>query len=368
MTRIAIAGGGVIGAAIAYELSRLPHLKITLFDENLPASGATGAALGVLMGVISQKTAGRAWKLRQTSLERYKTLIPELESLTGSSIPYNRRGIVLLHFTGENREKWKKLVEIRRSQGWDLELWDLAQLQECCPQIASDRLIGAVYSPGDRQIEPTILTQALLAGAVKNGVDCQFGVKVQNIETKLLGDENYRHCYQIKVGDTTKTVDWLIFATGLGTTPLTASLGQAVDIRPVLGQALEIELAQPLGKSDFQPVITGNDVHIVPRGSNRYWIGATVEFPSIIEDSTPQAELLEKLKQEAISFCPALADGKIIRTWSGKRPRPEGKPAPIIGELPGYSNILLATGHYRNGILLAPATALAIRDRIVTCS
>ena len=108
MTEIAIAGCGVVGAAIAYELSRLPNLKITLFDENFPASGATKAALGVLMGVISQKTQGRAWKLRQTSLERYETLIPELESLTGYSIPYNRQGIVLLHFTGENREKDRK--------------------------------------------------------------------------------------------------------------------------------------------------------------------------------------------------------------------------------------------------------------------
>lgn len=320
------------------------------------------------MGVISQKTAGRAWKLRQTSLERYETLIPELESLTGFSLPDNRQGIVLLHFVGENREKWQKLAEIRRNQGWNLELWDVAQLQECCPQIASDRLIGAVYSPRDRQIEPTILTQALVAGAVKNGVDCQFGVKIQNIETKPLNGENCRYCYQIQAGDTTVTVDWLIIAAGLGTTPLTASLRQTIDIRPVLGQALEVELAEPLGKGDFQPVITGNDVHIVPSGSRRYWIGATVEFPSITGDSISQAELLEKLKEEAISFCPALASAKIIRTWSGKRPRPEGQPAPIIGELPGYSNVLLATGHYRNGILLAPATALAIRDRIVNIS
>ena len=365
MTEIAIAGCGVVGAAIAYELSRLPDLKITLFDENLPASGATKAALGVLMGVISQKTQGRAWKLRQTSLERYETLIPELELLTGYSIPYNRQGIVLLHFAGENREKWQKLVEIRRSQGWELELWDLAQLKECCPQIESDRLIGAVYSPRDRQVDPTILTQALVAGAVKNGVDCQFGVKIQNIVTKPLSKKNYRQCCHIQAGDTIKTVDWLVIAAGLGTASLADSLSQPIDIRPVLGQALQVELAQPLGKSDFQPAITGNDVHIVPCGGGAYWIGATVEFPSTTGNIAPEAELLEQLQREAISFCPALVEAKIVRTWSGKRPRPEGQSAPIIGQLPGHDNVLLASGHYRNGILLAPATALAIRDTIL---
>jgi glycine oxidase len=74
---------------------------------------------------------------------------------------------------------------------------------------------------------------------------------------------------------------------------------------------------------------------------------------------------LEEVMQKAIAFCPALAEAAIIRVWSGLRPRPENRPAPVIGLLPGYRNVLLATGHYRNGILLAPATAIAIREAIV---
>ena len=99
MTKIAIIGGGIIGAAIAYELSKLPHLNITLIDQQTPATGSTGAALGVLMGVISRKTKGRAWQLRQTSMNRYDSLITELESLTNIPIPYNRQGIVMLCYT-----------------------------------------------------------------------------------------------------------------------------------------------------------------------------------------------------------------------------------------------------------------------------
>ena len=136
-------------------------------------------------------------------------------------------------------------------------------------------------------------------------------------------------------------------------------------MRPVLGQALQLKLQQPIGNLEFQPVITGDDVHIVPIGNGEYWIGATVEFPNERGETIAEPALLEKVRQDAIAFCPKLADATIIRTWSGKRPRPEGEPAPIIGRLPGYSNVLLATGHYRNGVLLAPATAMAIRDRIV---
>lgn len=69
---------------------------------------------------------------------------------------------------------------------------------------------------------------------------------------------------------------------------------------------------------------------------------------------------------QAIAFCPALAQATVIKTWSGLRPRPEGRPAPVIEPLPGYNNVLLATGHYRNGVLLAPATAQIIAQMIIS--
>jgi glycine oxidase len=365
MTKIAIIGCGIVGAAIAYELSRVPGLEIVLLDEKVPASGSTGAALGVLMGAISHKTKGRAWKLRQASMERYETLIDELESLTGIHIPFNRQGIVILCFSEEALEKYRKLVDIRRSQGFYLEIWDLKQLQTKCPQIVCENVIGAVYSERDRQVNPTLLTQALVAGAVVNGVDCKFGIKLKKFINEDTNGLNLQQCKQILLGDGTIDIDWLVVAAGLGSTPLTAELTKSLDLRPVLGQALQLKLAHPLGHLEFQPVITGDDVHIVPIGDGEYWIGATVEFPDNTGEVIAQAELLEKVRQDAIAFCPELANATIIRTWSGVRPRPEGIAAPIIGHLEGYSNVLLATGHYRNGVLLAPATALAIREIIL---
>jgi glycine oxidase len=359
---ITIIGCGVVGATIAYELSLLTDVRITLIDRASPASDSTGAALGVLMGVISQKTKGRAWQLRENSLKRYETLIPELESLTGINIPHNRQGILKLLFTETDLEKSLQLVEKRALQGWKLEIWDEKHLQAKCPQIQGDKIIAALYSPDDRQINPTILTQALVAGARKHGIDCRFGAEIGNIAIERNSRENLSHCTQIEIDNEIIGVDRLIIAAGLGSTELTKNLAKEIKIRPVLGQALQLKSRETIGNSDFQPVITGDDVHIVPLGDNKYWIGATVEFPEDGEIVTDRAELLERVYQQAISFCPAIAKADIVKTWSGKRPRPEGVAAPIIATLTGYDNVFLATGHYRNGVLLAPATALEIRS------
>ncbi|BAY60975.1 FAD dependent oxidoreductase [Calothrix brevissima NIES-22] len=356
MSHVVIIGCGVVGAAIAYELSLVPGLKITVLDSQPPAQASTGAALGVLMGVISQKVKGKAWQLRQTSIQRYETLIPELEAIAKRKIPFNRQGILSLCLEGEDLADKENLVKIRQSQGWQLEIWDKAKLQNLCPQIDAKNLIGAVYSPQDRQLDPTALTLALVEAAQHNGVSFQFGVTV------LDSHASEPLCQELDTTAGKLAADWFVVAAGLGSTPLTAQLNQKVDIRPVLGQALQVHLEHPLGNPEFQPAITGNDVHIVPIGGGDYWIGATVEFPSDGDEIPPNQELLASVRQQAIAFCPELAQAHITRTWSGLRPRPEGRPAPVIGKLPGFNNVLLATGHYRNGVLLAPATAYAIRE------
>lgn len=377
---VVIIGCGVVGAAIAYQLSQVKGLNITVFDKNQAAQGSTAAALGVLMGVISHKIKGKAWQMRQESIQRYETLIPELEGITGRKIPCNRQGIVML--LSENSEhplesgveamtEWEQLREVRKSQGWQLAVWDKEKLQEFCPQINHPNLIGAVYSPQDRQLNPTALTLALVDAAQRNGVKFKFGVSVKNNQTPSsqliqISPTVTEQLKSIETSEGTVNADWFIVAAGLGSTLLTTQLNHKVHIRPVLGQALYLSLGRFLGNPEFQPVVTGNDVHLVPMGSGDYWVGATVEFPNDGDEIFAKKELLESLRQEAIAFCPDLASAKILRTWSGLRPRPEGRPAPVIDKLPGFSNIILATGHYRNGVLLAPATASAVQNMIVS--
>ena len=381
---VVIIGCGVVGAAIAYELSQVKGLNITVFEEKQPAQGSTSAALGVLMGVISSKIKGSAWRMRQSSIERYGTLIPELEAITGRKIPCNRQGIVMLLSEDldhplesgvEVLSEWEQLREIRQSQGWELQVWDQEQLQKFCPQVSHPQIIGAVYSPQDLQLNATALTVSLVDAAQRNGVNFRFGVSVTGTETPPPPPPTPLHikkglvaahkCNFIETTEGKVSADWFIVSAGLGSTALTAQLDQMVHIRPVLGQALYLSLGRTLGNPDFQPVITGNDVNIVPMGHGDYWVGATVEFPDDEDQVSPSPELLNAVRQQAIAFTPDLAAAKVLRTWSGLRPRPEGRPAPVIDKLPGFTNVLLATGHYRNGVLLAPATATAIREMIL---
>jgi glycine/D-amino acid oxidase-like deaminating enzyme len=374
MVRVAIIGCGIVGASIAFELSQFPELKVTVFDKQPPAQGSTGAALGVLMGVISHKTKGRNWQLRETSLQRYETLIPELEAVTGRKIPFNKQGILMLCSEGEDLSKWEKLIATRDSQGWQLELWDVERVRDRCPHLyLNDKIIAAIYSPQDRQVDPTALTLALVDAAKLKGVNFEFGVEVQGITELDSQVSQIQLASSIAVNKSCGTgilpvaenFDRLIVCAGLGSAAVTASLNQLVDIRPVLGQALHLLTPNPVGNPDFSPVITCDDVHIVPVGNQEFWVGATVEFSENGGEIQANSDMLEQVMARAIALCPALAEAEIIRKWSGLRPRPEGRPAPIIGTLPGNDRVFIASGHYRNGVLLAPATARSIREMIL---
>ncbi len=357
MTRIAIIGSGVVGAAIAYELSQVPGLKIDLFDAQQPAQGATGAALGILMAVISQKKQGKGWQLRQTSFERYRRLLPELEDSTGNVISVNRQGLVKLLFE-EDGDRWQKLQITRQSQGYPLEIWNTAQVKQQFPTLNAVELQGAIYSPWDWQIQPQALTNTLIAAAVQRGVNYHFATKVSPLKPV----PNDAICHQIETTKRRFPVDYVIVSAGLGTTAISQ---QDLPLEPVIGQAFHLQFPPAFTLTHapaWQPVLTAEDVHLVPLANQQFWLGATVEFPADCPQGLPNDHLREQLWQTAIAYYPFLRQAKVLSYWSGKRPRPVGESAPVIRPLTGYENVLIASGHYRNGVLLAPATAIAVKD------
>lgn len=372
--KIVIVGCGVVGALAAYELSHKVSADIVVIDRQLSAQGSTGAALGVLMGVISHKTKGRTWRLREASTRRYRALIAEL-ALQGYPVPFNTDGIVSLCFDQSKLPRWQALKEQRHAQGWPLEIWSPEMLQARCPHIdiVSQSALelasvkAAIYSPADGQVHPVALTQALVAAAAARGVAFRWNTEVTRLQMAGL------QCRGVQTVQGDLEADWVVLSAGLGSAALTKLTGdrrkedsrkensgkddEPLELMPVLGQAMEIQLSRVLGKADFQPVVNGDDVHLVPLGEGRYWLGATVEFPPEQGMLLPEAERLAAVRQRGERYCGAIAQAEVLRTWSGLRPRPVGQPAPVIKPLGNISNVILATGHYRNGVLLAPATA-----------
>lgn len=358
MTRVAIVGAGVVGATIAYELSFLPGLTVDLFDAQEPGQGSTGAALGILMAVISQKTRGRGWRLREQSLRRYRTLLPELEKVLSQPMEANRQGLIKLLWQ-EDGPRWQKLQATRQEQGYPLALWSREQTQVELKgwDLPYDQLQGAVYSPWDWQIQPQPLTRALVAAAQRRGVPCHCHCPV----TINPGAPRVK---EIETPQGNFPVDYVIVAAGLGSNGLLQGkdlTNAPPTLEAVIGQAFLLQLPA-LPQTQRRSPLTSEDIHFVPIGNNQYWLGATLEFPPDCPMGQPNDRRRQELWQRALAYYPFLQQAKIINYWSGKRPRPVGESAPVIRPWGGGENVLITTGHYRNGVLLAPATAQRVKE------
>lgn len=342
--RVAVVGCGVIGATIAYELSRLSLAVEVIEARSQPGMGATGAALGVLMAACAQKQDGDLVKLRLASLSRYDRLIADLVTETGLAIPYNRAGILSIYADPNAEAKWSPTILARRSQGFNLNWFDRSALRSQYPMLAAQ---SGMYSGSDRALNPAKFVQALVQAAQQNGAKFTFNSPVEKLSD--LPD-----------------ADWVVITAGLGSDRLLDSLDLGNDaplLMPVGGQAIEIYLPDLDVSQVIHAVdLNGSDINIVPLGQDRYWVGATVEFEA---QDLPKEANIKTLLETASQFCPLMLQAKVLKTWAGDRPRPRKARSPILGFVPGHQNTLVAIGHYRNGILMAPISAQIISDLIV---
>ncbi len=368
--KIGIVGCGVVGAAIAYTLSQHTDWEITVWDRRPPDQWeATGAALGVLMAVSRTRLKGKHVRLCLESLKCYEQMVPRLEAQTDIKIPYNREGIVQLCVDPQELIYWQKTKAMRLRQGYTLNILERHQLIDKYPELseahcAGTLAVGAIESPQDRQIDPVICTQALIKAAQLQGVKFFWQAPVQELGRSLSGQQVTHIVTEADV----VPVDGVVVTSGLGSQILTTKLQQPLALQAVLGQALQLRRLTPIPFP--YPVVNGRDVHLVPLNDQDLWVGATVEFPEDGSMESPQKNpaLLQQVLDDAIAIVPSLAKAEVLKTWSGLRPRPQGQPAPIIKPLAGYRNVILATGHYRNGVLLAPITAAKVESLLMNLS
>lgn len=342
MTRdVIIVGGGVIGCSIALRLART-GLQVTLIERGRTGCEASRAAAGMLSPQAEAAEPGPFLDLCLRSRALYPEFARLLEDLSGVDIEYRDEGTLCVALTGEDPNEIARWASWQKSAALTLEeltAGDLAALEPAVTKLAA----RAVYIPGDHQVENRRLLDALDTAMRRAGVEVVEGAEVNRLI--LEGDKATGvvcNGVPVKAGA-------VVVAAGSWSSRLLEPVGLRVRVIPARGQMLAVRgSAMPI-----RHVLHSSHVYLVPRNDGRIVIGATVEYVGFNKAVT--AGGIRSLLNAAIEMVPSLADSEIVETWAGFRPDTEDH-LPVIGPC-AVANLFLATGHFRNGILLAPVTA-----------
>ncbi|AFZ35207.1 glycine oxidase [Stanieria cyanosphaera PCC 7437] len=327
---ILVIGGGVIGLAIAVEL-KLRGASVTVVSRDF-AQAASHAAAGMLAPMAEKISNPPMLDLCLKSRWLYPEWVRKLEDLTGITTGYLPSGIVAPVFN------------LPQSPS---DLWlNRATLEMYQPGLGT-AIVGGWWYPEDGQVDNRCLMRSLLQAAEILGVEIKEGVAVKAIE------QRQGRVTSIFTSEGELEAEKYVLATGSWASQLLP-----IPVRPVKGQMLSLRMPT---EANLHRVLFGEGIYLVPRRDGRLIIGATVEEVGWNPHNTPQG--IQNLLNNAIKLFPAVANWQIEEFWSGFRP---GTPdeLPILGRSP-CENLFLATGHYRNGILLAPVTASVIANLIL---
>jgi thiazole synthase len=330
---IVIVGGGVMGLAIAIEL-KLRGAGVCIISKDVRAA-ATQAAAGMLAPDAEQIPAGSMRELCTRSRNLYPEWTSKLEQMTGINPGYWASGILTPVY------QQQQPVEGRN---W-LDKQTIHQYQS---GLGAD-VVGGWWYPEDAQVDNRALFKALLSAAASLGVDIQEGVRVEGIQQQqgqVVGVQTSMG--MIEGGH-------YVLAAGAWGNEIFP-----IPVKPRKGQMLSVIVPESLPELPLNRVLFGEEVYIVPRRERRIIIGATSEDVGFTPHNTPQG--IQSLLQRAIRLYPELENYPISEFWWGFRPATPDE-LPILGTSP-CKNLSFATGHHRNGILLAPITSVLIADLI----
>lgn len=324
---VVIAGAGIIGLSVAIELRRA-GASVAVLDRGEPGREASSAAAGMLVA-DDPATAPKLKTLARMSAEMYPAFVEELELRSGIEVGLENRGTLYIAQSDDELP------------GSPLSAGDLRSLE---PGLVD---LPRVYFLEEQTVDPRLLVQAALATAKKMGVAVHHEALVERVGIATACD--------LEVRTTVGPYSTATFVNCAGAWAAGIA-GVSVPSRPVKGQMLTV--IPPA--SELRHVIRSHEVYLLPRRSGRVLIGATVEEVGF--DKTVQPEAIKRLHRVASSLLPWIQEAKMIDAWAGLRPgSPDGLPLLGAGSIPGT---YIATGHFRNGILLAPITAALMVDLI----
>ncbi|OLE12627.1 MAG: glycine oxidase ThiO [Acidobacteria bacterium 13_1_20CM_4_56_7] len=323
-----VVGGGIIGLSLAISL-RKHGLRVLVVERGQPGGEASSAAAGMLVG--SGLESPPALKpLSKESARMYPEFVHELEDESGMKVDLRDQGTILVSPEADLPD-WAELIPPDRLQAFE-------------PELVSTS--SAAYV-AERSVDPRALSAASLKAARHHGVDISSGTEVTAVLTS--GDR----VTGIETDKTTYPAGTVVNCAGAWA----GCVGRLkFPIRPVKGQMLAL-----VGSPALKHVVRAHNIYLVPRSDGRLVIGSTLEDAGYNKQTSP--DTIQQLLQDALELVPRLAEAKIHDDWAGLRP---GTPdaLPILGQtaVQGY---FVASGHYRDGILLAPVTAQLMTELVL---
>ena len=335
--KVIIVGGGAIGCSIAYHL-QAAGADVLVLERGEIGGEASGAAAGMLIAPIEDTENEAFNELRRASLAMYPSLIERVQELSSIDVEYKRPGMLRTATTPESALAMKALALKQEGLEW-LEAADVHQVE---PAL-SEEIVGAAYSEGDADLNPGLWTNALAKAAEALGAEIRRGVTVTGVS-----DRGVRTIKGSVEGDA------VVIAAGPWTGRV--SSGFAIKTPPMRGQMIAYR------SNLLRHAVWGEHGYLVPKRHGFLWAGATVEDAGFRKRTTERG--VAGLTSMASRYVPGLRRADVSSSWAGLRPgSPDG--LPVIGRVPGRDKVYVATGHFRNGILLAPVTGELVAELVL---
>ncbi|MGA5580533.1 glycine oxidase ThiO [Streptomyces thermoviolaceus] len=355
---VLVIGGGVIGLVTAWRAAQR-GLRTAVVDPE-PGGGAAQVAAGMLAAVTELHHGEQTLLgLNLASARRYPDFAAELSELTGYDLGYRRCGTLAVALDADDRAHLRELHALQRASGLESEWLSGRECRRLEPMLAPG-VRGGLRVDGDHQIDPRRLAAALVAACERAGV-----VFHRAWAERLVVQQDRAAGCELRDG-TRLGAEQVVLAAGSRSGQLAGVPDDVLPpVRPVKGQVVRLTVPKryaPFLNRTVRAVVRGSQVYLVPRLSGELVIGATTE--ELGWDTTVTAGGVYELLRDAHELVPGITELPLTETRAGLRP---GSPdnAPLLGptELPG---LLLATGHYRNGVLLTPVTGDALAHALTT--
>lgn len=346
-----ILGGGVIGLSIAYHLGK-QGATVSVLDASTNNGVASTAAAGMLAPLAESGKPGPFLDMALDSLRRYPEFIAELQEETGKAPEIAGPGMLRVARTDAEEAALCRALSWQPSLGLPLHRLTGAKARCLVPGLSPD-VQAAVLSPAEKHVEPRLLLAALAAACRTQGVELSSQSSATRLETSA-------GCARaVLSGSVRHTFGTLVLAAGAWSRALGQQLVFDIPVTPLRGQILALG---PQSPALFSHTLYTHGAYLVPRADGRIVVGATEEWAGFAADTDDAA--ITSLRSEASALAPALAGWPLHSAWAGLRPV-SADSMPLLGRVPGWDNVHLATGHGRNGILLTPVTGALLADHLL---